>query len=215
MKTDTLKVTKREAKGTKASARLRRSDEIPAVIYGGGGDVVHISVPGVPFKDLIRHHKRVLNLDLDGAKSLAFLKDVQHDALGDDILHIDFLRVDERKRITVRVPLAFSGHAKGLANGGEFVHPLSELEVECLPTQIPESIKVVIDHLDVGMSLHARELQMPQGVTLKTAAEAIVATVHLKGLEPEAATAGAEAGPAEPERIAKPAAEDAETEEKK
>lgn len=214
MKVDVLQVTKREAKGSKSSARIRADKNIPAVLYGGGRDVVHVSVPLDPFENLLRRHKRVLKLSFDGSEALAFLKDVQHDSLGDTILHIDFLRVDETKRISVRVPLLFSGHAKGLGNGGEFVHPISEVEVECLPTAIPESIKVPVDHLDIGMSLHARELKLPADVALKTDGDAIVATVHLKGLEPEATAGTAEGGPAEPERIVKAPTEDAEGEEK-
>ncbi|MBI3819149.1 MAG: 50S ribosomal protein L25 [Planctomycetes bacterium] len=215
MKAEVLKVKNREPKGGRSAARMRRGSEIPAVLYGGGSSVVHVAVPLIPFQELLRRHKRVLTLDVEGSQSLAFLKDVQHDAFGDTIVHIDFLRVDEKKRITVRVPLLFSGHPKGLSNGGEFVHPISEVDVECLPTFIPESIKVVVDHMDIGMTMHARELQLPENVVLKTDAEAIVATVHMKGLEPEPVVAGVEAGPAEPERIAKPAAElEGETDEK-
>lgn len=212
MKAEILKVTKRDPKGSKSAARIRRNGNIPAVLYGGGKDTVHVSVPLEPFEFLLRKHRRVLNLEVEGSQALAFLKDVQHDALGDDIVHIDFLRVDEKKRMRVSVPLVFTGHAKGLGNGGEFVHPLNELEVECLPSEIPESLKVAVDHLDVGNSLHAREVALPNGVSLVTDPEAIIATVHLKGLEPEAGATPAEGGPAEPERIAKPVAEDAEGE---
>jgi large subunit ribosomal protein L25 len=215
MQAEVLKVTKRQPKGSKAASRIRRSRNVPAVLYGGGKDVVHVSVPLEPFEILVRKHKRVLTLDVEGSQALAFLREVQHDALGDQILHIDFLRVEERQKITVLVPLNFAGHPKGLSHGGEFVHPISELEVECLPTQIPESIKVPVDHLDIGMSLHAKEVVLPADVTLKTPAEAIVATVRMKGIEPEPVVAGAEAGPAEPERIVKPAAtEEGEAEEK-
>lgn len=206
MKTEVLKVTQRTPKGTKEAARVRRAAAVPAVLYGGGKETMHLAVPLEPFEELLRRHRRVVTLDVEGTPAFAFLKSVQHDALGDAVVHIDFLRVDETKQIRVRVPLAFDGHPKGLANGGEFVHPLSELDVECLPTSIPESIKVKVDHLDLGMSIAAKDLVLPQGVKLVTAAEAIVATVHLKGLEAEPAAATAEAGPTEPERITKPAA---------
>lgn len=210
METDTLKVTPREPKGSKSASRVRRAGGVPAVLYGGGKEVQHLNVPLEPFKRLLRQHKRVLTLDVNGQASLAFLKDVQHNALGDEIVHVDFLRVDERKTIRVHVPLEFVGHPKGLGNGGEFVHPMNDVEVECLPTAIPASIKVVVDALDIGMSVSAKELALPPNVKLVSPPDAIVCTVHLKGLEPEApAAAGAEAGPAEPERIVKPAAEDA------
>ncbi|MFN0207546.1 MAG: 50S ribosomal protein L25 [Planctomycetota bacterium] len=215
MKADILKVTTRQPKGSKSANRVRKERNVPAVLYGGGKETVHVSVPLEPFELLIRKHKRVLTLDVAGSQALAFLKEVQHDALGDTILHIDFLRVDEKKRMTVRVPLNFVGHPKGLSNGGEFVHPLSDVEVECLPTQIPESIKVVIDHLDIGMSLHAKDVSLPENVKLITDGEMIVATVHLKGLEPVAAEGAVEPGPAEPERIAKPVADEADAEAKK
>jgi large subunit ribosomal protein L25 len=207
METDTLKVTPREPKGSKAAARVRRADGVPAVLYGGGKEVQHLDVPLEPFEHMLRKHKRVLTLDVNGVRSLAFLKDVQHNALGDEVVHIDFLRVDETKQIRVRVPLEFAGHPKGLGNGGEFVHPMNEVEVECLPTSIPESVKIKVDHLDVDMSITAKELTLPAGVKLVSPPDAIVCTVHMKGLEPTVAAApGAEVGPAEPERIVKPAA---------
>ena len=103
----------------------------------------------------------------------------------------------------------FFGHPKGLTQGGEFVHPLSEIEVECLPTQIPESIRVNVDHLEVGMSIDAKDLALPPGVSLASKPDEMVCTVRLKGLEPEPAAEGVEAGPAEPEMITKrPAAEE-------
>src|SRR5262245_42734917 len=210
METGSLKVSRRDPKGSKAAARARRGGAIPAVLYGGGASVDHLAVPSLGFELALRKHRRVFDLEVDGKSVKAFLKHVQHDPLGDDVLHVDFLRIDERKRMKVNVPLEFKGHPKGLANSGEFVHPMNEVEVECLPTQIPESIRVVIDHLDVGMSITAKELTLPEGVTLVSGPDELVATVHLKGLEatPEA-TAAAEAGPAEPEMIAKrPVSED-------
>ena len=152
----------------------------------------------------MRKHKRVLTLEIGGNSALAFLKEVQHDALGDTVLHVDFLRVDETKQIKVKVALRFVGHPKGLGNNGEFVHPMNDVEVECLPIAIPESIRVKVDHLDVGMQITAKELTIPQGVKLLSSPDSIVCTVHLKGLEPEPVAAAAEARPAEPERITKP-----------
>jgi len=204
METDVLKVTKREPKGSKAASRIRRAEAVPGVLYGGGKEVVHLAVPLEPFEQLLRKHKRVLTLEIAGNSALAFLKEVQHDALGDTVLHVDFLRVDETKQIKVKVALEFVGHPKGLGNNGEFVHPMNDIEVECLPIAIPESIRVKVDHLDVGMQITAKELTIPQGVKLLSSPDSIVCTVHLKGLEPEPVAAAAEAGPAEPERITKP-----------
>lgn len=203
METGSLKVNRRDPKGSKAAARARRGGSIPAVLYGGGAAVDHLAVPSLGFEVALRRHRRVFDLEIDGKSVKAFLKNVQHDALGDEVLHVDFLRIDERKRMRVNVPLEFAGHPKGLSNGGEFVHPMNEVEVECLPTQIPESIRVVVDALDVGMSIAAKELKLPEGVTLVSPPESLVATVHLKGLEPTAETAAVEGGPSEPEMIAK------------
>jgi large subunit ribosomal protein L25 len=206
METDVLKVSPREPKGSKAAARVRRAEAVPGVLYGGGKETMHLAVPLEPFEQLLRRHKRVLTLQIGSSSALALLKEVQHDALGDTVLHIDFLRVDETKQIKVKVPLEFVGHPKGLSNNGEFVHPMNEIEVECLPIAIPEAIRVKVDHLDVGMQITAKELTIPQGVKMLSSPDSIVCTVHMKGLEPEPVAAAAEAGPAEPERITKPVA---------
>jgi len=204
METGSLKTAAREPHGSKAAARHRRGGQIPAVVYGGGAPVSHVTIPAEAFDLAIRKHRRVFDLDVAGKRVKAFLKSVQHDALGDDVLHVDFLRIDETKRMQVKVPLEFVGHPKGLAHGGEFVHPLNELEVECLPTEIPESIRIAVDHLDVGMAIDAKDVALPAGVKLVSKPEETVCTVRLKGIEPEPATAeAAEAGPAEPEMIVK------------
>ena len=209
METGSLKTAVREPHGTKAAARMRRGGQIPAVLYGGGAAVEHVSVPAEAFELAVRKHRRVFDLDLGGKPVKAFLKSVQHDALGDEVLHVDFLRIDETKRMRVNVALEFVGHPKGLSAGGEFVHPLSEIEVECLPTQIPESIRVNVDALEIGMSILAKDLALPAGVSLASAPEQTVCTVRMKGLEPEPGAEAVEVGPAEPEMIAKrPATEE-------
>jgi large subunit ribosomal protein L25 len=215
METGSLKSSLREPKGSKAAARARRAGSLPAVLYGGGAEVLHLAVPAEPFRIALRHHRRVFDLEVGGKPVKAFLKSVQHDALGDEVLHVDFLRIDETKRMRVSVPLEFAGHPKGLTHGGEFVHPRNEIEVECLPTEIPESIRLTVDHLDVGMSVLARELTLPAGVSLVTLAESLVCTVRLKGVEPEPVAEGVEPGPAEPEMIVKRPAAEAEPEEPK
>ncbi len=211
METSSLTVSPRTIGSSKAAARIRRSGSIPAVVYGDGKPVAHVSVPTEPFVAALRKHHRVFQIDLGDGATLAFLKAVQHDSLGDEILHVDFLRIDQTERLEVSVPLVFSGHPKGLSNDGEFVHPLSELEVRCLPMNIPESIRVVVEHLDLDMSILARDIVLPEGVELATDPEAIVCTVTAKALEVEPEAAVGEAGPAEPEMIEKrPADEDGE-----
>jgi len=209
METGVLKVQPRKVGGSKEAGRVRRKGGIPAVLYGGGKDVAHVTVGAEEFDILLRKHRRVFRIEGSGPTLMAFLKNVQHDALGDGVVHIDFLRIDETKKMRVNVPLEFKGHPKGLGAGGEFVHPMNEVEVECLPTQIPESIRVNVDHLDLHMSITAKELTLPTGVALASSPDSIVCTVHQKGLEPEPTAAGAEGGPQEPEMIAKrPASEE-------
>jgi large subunit ribosomal protein L25 len=128
-----------------------------------------------------------LTLKVNGQDKQVLIKDVQFDHLGSSPLHVDFARVDLTERITVSVPLEFRGTAAGTVEGGVLEHNLVDLEVECVVTEIPESIRVNVAALKIGDNLHVRELELPAGVIAVTPAEAIVASVRSKVAELDAA----------------------------
>jgi large subunit ribosomal protein L25 len=104
---------------------------------------------------------------------------VQYDYLGKDVIHADFMRVDLTEMVTVSVPVELKGTAKGAADGGIVDQHLAQLEVECVVTNIPESIVISIKEIGVGDSIHAGDIKLPQGVKLVTDAAAIVLACHV------------------------------------
>lgn len=161
---------KREAQGTGASRRLRRSGNVPGIVYGGGKDAVNIELN---HKDLFlqfRHeafHASILNLNLDGKKEQVLLRDFQMHPVRNTIQHIDFQRVSASEKIHVKVPFHFTNAevAPGVKLAhGVVTHVMTEADVSCLPKNLPEFIEVDLSQLEAGHSIHLSELKLPKGV---------------------------------------------------
>lgn len=200
-----LKAERRTATGTRAAWRLRQEGRLPAVIYGEGGESLPITVDLREMMGLLRHHERVVELQLDGGrKEKALLHQVQWDAMGDHLVHADFLRISRHAEVEVEVPIEYVGHAKGIAHGGDLRKVVNDLPVTCTPERIPESIPVVVNDLDVGDAIHVRDLELPEGVRPRLEPDAIICSVGAaeEAVEEEEETeAGAGATAAEPEVI--------------
>lgn len=205
MALEQLTVGKREKQGTMASRRMRREGKVPAILYGHGKESQSLEVDGLKFLDAVNRHVRVFQLALGKEKISALVKEVQYDHVGEEILHVDFYRVKEGQKVRVKVAVDFQGHPKGVTAGGEFVHVISDLEVDCEVMHIPESIPVKVDQLEINQSITIGDLQLPAGVSTPLGKDEIVCRVVQKALEPEPGTeaAAAAAGPTEPELITK------------
>ena len=213
MSTDAVKLKAdiRDASGSNQSIRLRKEGKLPAVVYGHKQASVSIAVEAHAFVRGLHHGHRLFNVDLGGKQETLLLKDVQYDYLGKDIIHVDLIRVDLSERVTVQVPLDFRGVAKGTTMGGLLEEALTQLEIECGVTEIPEVIAVNVRDLELNTSLHAKDIVLPAGCELKTDPDALVVICH----ESKAAAAvdaeaeeGAE-GSAEPEVITERKKDDA------
>ncbi|HJT79293.1 MAG TPA: 50S ribosomal protein L25 [Gemmataceae bacterium] len=202
----------REQVGSQAARRLRRKGLVPAVVYGHGEATVSIALPAEEVADAIRHGTHVLDLKTGDAVQKALIKEVQWDHLGKDILHVDFARIAADERIQVTVPLEVRGIAPGVVAHGILDQPMHALEVECLATAIPASIRVNINELQVGQAIHVRDLHLPPDVTPLADPDAIVIHVLAPVAEPEPGVAPL-AEQAEPEVIGRKA-EEGEEEEK-
>jgi len=161
---------KREAQGTGASRRLRRSGNVPGIVYGGGKDAVTIELD---HKDLFlqfRHeafHASILDLNLDGKKEQVLLRDYQMHPVRNTIQHIDFQRVSATEKIHVKVPFHFINQevAPGVKLAhGVVTHVMTEADVSCLPKNLPEFIEVDLSTLEAGHSIHLSEIKLPKGV---------------------------------------------------
>jgi large subunit ribosomal protein L25 len=192
--------------GSRANKRLRDSGFLPGVIYGHKEAVVPVTLPK---KELSAHLSRgahVFDVSLDGRSEKVLVKDVQYDHLGIELLHVDFARVSVDERVEVTVPLQLKGEPKGEAEGGVLQQIISDLEIECLVTEIPDAIVHNVANMAVDDVLHIRDLTLPAGVKATQDPDGIVATVKVIAEDADdAAAAAAAADAAEPEVIGRKA----------
>ena len=188
MATTEVNAVSRSVQGTGASRRLRRSGKVPGIIYGAdqGAQVIELDHSAIMLQ--LRHeafHASILTMNIDGTKQNVLLRDIQMHPWKREVLHIDFQRVDAKQKIHMRVPLHFINAelAPGVKLGGGIVnHVISELEVSCLPADLPEFVNVDVAELELGHSVHLSELKLPSGVEsvqLGRGDDAVVATVQV------------------------------------
>jgi len=201
MEIPVVEVQKRESTGSREARRLRAQGLIPAVLYGLGGGCEALSVPVDRMEELVRHGAHLVDLAIGGKTQTALLKDVQFDHLGDVVLHVDFSRVKKGAKIRVMLPLEFEGSAKGAAEGGIVEHLRNDIEVECLPHDLPEKIVIDVSALGLGDHLSVKDLALPAGVVAAEELDTVVATVTFKGGGPEEEVPAEEESLAEPELI--------------
>ncbi len=181
-----LEVQIRSEVGSRKVKRLRRDLFIPAIVYGGKQNPTPLKVDRKTFERITRLHQGenvIYHLNvLEGSKKIkdysAITKEVQHDPVNDRILHIDFNRISLTEKIEVKVAIDAKGEPVGVKQGGgSLEHVLWELNIICLPTQIPQSIEVDVSNLKIQDSIHVKDLILPSGVITKHDPEAIVLTV--------------------------------------
>jgi len=159
----TLSVTLRDESGKRANRRLRNSGRVPAVLYGHGQAVKSLMLAADQLNAAVRHGNRFVALS-GGLSENAFIKDVQWNTWGTEILHVDFARVDADERVRVTVAVELRGEAPGTKDGGVVKLAMHTIELECEAASIPEKIDVNINSLEYGKVLHVSDLALPQGV---------------------------------------------------
>lgn len=193
-----LNATSRVAKGSNEARRVRAKGMIPAVVYSKTTTPQSVAVPESEWEALQKFEFNLVSLLEDGKETLVLVKEVQHNFIKGKASHIDFMAVDTNKPITAMVPL-HRGHADpvGIAKGGileEYVH---EVEVECLPSNLPEAIVVDVSGMDMDDSFRVGDLVLPEGVTVKTHSDVTLFHVLNPAAIKEDVPAAAEAAPAE------------------
>ena len=162
--------TKRENFGKRASKRYRRENLVPAEVYGASKDNQSILVNSFELTNQIKDpqfYSNVIDLNVGKTKIEVILKDVQRDPQKSHITHIDFLEVDQNVKITVNVPINFINEDTCVGiktSGGVISHIITEIEISCLPKDIPENIQVDVQELDINQSIHLTEIKLPDGV---------------------------------------------------
>lgn len=192
----------REHVGSRFAARERKAGRLPVVIYGHNQAPVFVTADHKELTHLLHQHAHLVQVDVNGSIETCIVKELQWDYLSTTIIHVDLARVDLNQKVRVSVVLEFFGEAIGLKAGSSFLdHPLNELEVECVATDIPGSIRVDVSNLNVEEEITVKDIKLPEGVKAVTSADAVVAAVRVI-LEEKAADG---AGTAEPEVIGKKA----------
>lgn len=181
-----MNVKKRDAQGTGASRRLRRADQVPAIIYGGDKPATPITLDHNEIFHALRKeafHSSVLTLNVEGTKETVLLRDTQMHAYKLQVLHVDFQRVDASHKLHTKVPFHFinADAAPGVKlQGGIVSHVMNEIDVQCLPSQLPEFIEVDLSGLSVGQSVHVSQIKLPAGVEALThGTDPVIATLTL------------------------------------
>lgn len=191
--------TTRNAQGTSASRRLRRADKVPGIIYGGKVQPTAIEVEHNPLFHALRKekfHASILEMELDGKSERVLLRDFQMHPYKPQVLHIDFQRVAEDEAIHMRVPLHFVGEENSPAvklNAAIISHVLSQVDVACLPRDLPEFIEVDLSGIKSTDVLKVSDLKMPAGVkpVLRGKENPVVVTVSVPGAQAEEDTSAA------------------------
>ena len=166
-----LSAIARSDTGKGASRRLRKEGMVPGIVYGAGKDPEMISVA---HNVLIQHldheafYSHILSLDVDGNKQNVVLKDLHRHPSKPFILHMDLLRVKDDEKIKMHVPLHFINETKavGVKEGGKISHSINDVEISCLPKDLPEFIEVDVMEMQVGDALHLSDIKLPDGVEI-------------------------------------------------
>jgi large subunit ribosomal protein L25 len=177
-----LVADKREGTGKGVARKLRAAGRVPAVLYGVGVESTALSVDAKDLFHLLHTGAGtnvLVDLDVDGKAHLALPRDVQRDHIRARYVHVDFLAVRADAKITLSVPVRVIGESPGVKLGGVLEHHLWELQVECLPTDVPDAIDADISTLDeIGTSLKVADLPVPEGVTVLTSPDESVVAVQ-------------------------------------
>jgi len=193
MKSIAISGSLRENVGKRDAKELRYEGKVPAVLYGGEKQY-HFAVSAADLKSLVyTPDVHFVDLDLDGQKFQAIVQETQFHPLNDLIRHIDFLELNDKKEVTMNIPVSLTGTSPGVRSGGKLIQKLRKLRVKALPNAIPQVIEVSLNALEVGKSVRVSAIKLENARVLNNADDTIVSVVMSRALrqaEQEAAKAG-------------------------
>ena len=211
MKKDiTITAEHRDKRGKNEARRLRVQGLTPAVVYGAGQETVAVAVNPREVSRILHSGSganTIFNLAVDGSATPVMIVDWQNDPVRETLLHVDLKRIDLNKRMSVKVPVVVTGEPKGVKIQGGLLEVIKrEIEIECLPNEIPEQFTVDVTELMIGQNLRASNIALPENMKLVSSPEQVIAhVIALRAEETAPAAEGAAAAPAaaEPEVIKK------------
>jgi large subunit ribosomal protein L25 len=204
-----LKAQPRAERGKGAARKARAAGRIPAVVYGHGEATRELTVDAHELELLfarVHYENTIINLDIAGEKGevKVLVREVQSHAFRPDVLHVDFYQIHAGEKVAVEVPVRLQGTAPGVRAGGVMMQTITDLEVRCLPDNIPEYITADVSTLEIGDAIHVGELTVPEGVEPQVDADRVVCSVtppSVSAVEAEAPVEEVVATTSEPEVI--------------
>ena len=186
----TITAEPRETRGKNEARRLRVRGLVPAIVYGTAKDPVSIAINPKEVTSILKSasgHNTIFDIDIEGAKSPVMIVDWQHEPLKSKLLHVDLKRIDLSKKVIVKVPVHTHGDPVGVkVQGGQHEIITREIEIECLPDDIPESFNVTVSDLHIGQSVRASEIPLSGSIRLVSPADAVIShVIGIKATEPE------------------------------
>ena len=190
MKSIAISGSRRENVGKRDAKELRYEGKVPAVLYGGA-DQIHFAVSAADLKGLVyTPDVHFVDIDVEGTKAQAILQDIQFHPLTEQILHVDFLRLNDTKPFVMEIPVKLTGTSPGVKMGGKLIQKLRKLRVKAFPKDMPQYVEVPMESLELGKSVRVEELNFPNFQITNNADDTIVSVVMsraLKQAEQEAA----------------------------
>jgi len=174
-----LSARNRQNKGSGEARKIRRAGRIPGVLYGRAGKAIAIDLDAKEFANSAKgiSESTIVKIEVDGKPYDAFVKDTQRNIIDGNILHVDFYEVESGVSLRARVSIHLKGNSVGVRDGGILEFPLHEIEVECLPKDLPERIELDISNLGANQSIHVRDIPLADSIRLLSSPEQVVALV--------------------------------------
>lgn len=170
----------RQRTGSGVLKQMRREGYIPCVVYGGEKENQNLKIPNKAFNDMLKDAPSsniLIDLDLDGASQQVFIQDIQFDDLKQQIIHADFLAVDDKTELKAEIPVTLTGEPEGVKMGGLLDQMLYTIPLKCLPKDLPETLSADVAHLQVSEMLSIGEMEFPDGVKPQLNEKVVVAMV--------------------------------------
>ncbi|MGL4364539.1 MAG: 50S ribosomal protein L25/general stress protein Ctc [Bacteroidales bacterium] len=192
MKTFELKAVARTVTGKKKIAALRAEKNVPCTIYGNGENIL-LTVASADLRHLVyTPNAYLVDIDVEGKKETVVMRELQIHPVTDEVMHVDFYRVDEKKAVAIEIPVVLEGNSDGVKQGGKLQHVLRKIKVLALPKNLPDFLSVDINSLGLGKSIFVGEVSFPN-VTILTPKNAVICAVKMTRAALGAAAAAANA----------------------
>ena len=189
-----LEIENRNSVGKKASKEIRRAGKIPSVLYYKGEKPVSISIDKRILNQAIKSDQRIYEVEIDSESQYVMIKEAQYHPITDEIIHVDFMRVRRSEKMTISVPIILVGKPAGVTEGGILSQSMTQIEISCFPTNVPESIEVNVDHLDINSSVSVDDVTVDdEDIEIISASDLSIASVIPPAVEEEPVIAEEEA----------------------